>query len=324
MSDDVELESSSKNQIRIIVEKVAQKAPSLPKLSPESPPLIEEEKCYENTEYVDSDHQKSSIGGGMGDLNNNNTLVTNDDTLSMSNKKSSSVVFGLDSSPMGILTDRLRSKFLVTKLSDQDSVNNESHEFTDHNQQQQHAPATPDAVPELDNYRNILSLTGNARPRPTLHELQNSSRLLLNNSNREVNLKNYVYDLDHLNETTITNGAVTTGAAGVTCLDDVEIVEGGRKVKTREANARKNTGVVKFGWIQGVLIRCVLNIFGVMIFLRISWLVGQAGLGLITIIIIIATLVTFITALSMSAICTNGEIRGGGAYYLISRYTLPT
>ena len=56
-----------------------------------------------------------------------------------------------------------------------------------------------------------------------------------------------------------------------------------------------------------------------MIFLRLSWVVGQAGIGLATIIILIATLVTFITALSASAICTNGEVKGGGAYYLISR-----
>ncbi len=55
------------------------------------------------------------------------------------------------------------------------------------------------------------------------------------------------------------------------------------------------------------------------IFLRLSWVVGQAGLGLTTVIIIIATIVTFITALSASAICTNGEVKGGGAYYLISR-----
>jgi solute carrier family 12 (sodium/potassium/chloride transporter), member 2 len=48
-------------------------------------------------------------------------------------------------------------------------------------------------------------------------------------------------------------------------------------------------------------------------------MVGQAGLILATIIILLATLVTLITALSTSAICTNGEVRGGGAYYLISR-----
>ena len=83
--------------------------------------------------------------------------------------------------------------------------------------------------------------------------------------------------------------------------------------------AKKNVDVVKFGWIKGVLIRCVLNIFGVMLFLRISWLVGQAGVGLMTLIILLATVVTLSTTLSMSAICTNGEIKAGGAYYLISR-----
>jgi hypothetical protein len=38
-------------------------------------------------------------------------------------------------------------------------------------------------------------------------------------------------------------------------------------------------GVTKFGWIQGVLVRCLLNIWGVMLFLRLSWVVGQAGVG---------------------------------------------
>lgn len=36
-------------------------------------------------------------------------------------------------------------------------------------------------------------------------------------------------------------------------------------------------GQLKFGWIQGVLMRCLLNIWGVMLFLRLSWVVGQAG-----------------------------------------------
>ena len=77
--------------------------------------------------------------------------------------------------------------------------------------------------------------------------------------------------------------------------------------------------VIKFGWIKGVLIRCILNIFGVIIFLRISWVVGQAGVGLASVIVLLATVVTFITSLSTSAICTNGEVKGGGVYYLISR-----
>ena len=36
-------------------------------------------------------------------------------------------------------------------------------------------------------------------------------------------------------------------------------------------------------------------------------------------IIALSAIVTTITTLSMSAICTNGEVKGGGAYYLISR-----
>ncbi|XP_023217503.1 solute carrier family 12 member 2-like [Centruroides sculpturatus] len=78
-------------------------------------------------------------------------------------------------------------------------------------------------------------------------------------------------------------------------------------------------GAVKLGWIQGVLIRCLLNIWGVMLFLRLSWVVGQAGIGLGCLVILLASGVTILTTLSMSAICTNGEVKGGGTYYMISR-----
>lgn len=74
--------------------------------------------------------------------------------------------------------------------------------------------------------------------------------------------------------------------------------------------------------------RCLLNIWGVMLFLRLSWVVGEAGNVFIKyfkqlnqyhaftgiyqalILILTTTLVTFITALSMSAISTNGIIKG--------------
>lgn len=55
----------------------------------------------------------------------------------------------------------------------------------------------------------------------------------------------------------------------------------------------------------------MLNIFGVMLFLRLPWVVAQAGIGLCTIVILLAGVVTTLTALSMSAICTNGEVKGG-------------
>ena len=74
----------------------------------------------------------------------------------------------------------------------------------------------------------------------------------------------------------------------------------------------------KFGWIKGVLVPCLLNIWGVMLFLRLSWVVGQAGIGLSTVIIILSAFVTTLTSISMSAICTNGQIKGGKCIHYIS------
>lgn len=56
-----------------------------------------------------------------------------------------------------------------------------------------------------------------------------------------------------------------------------------------------------------------------MLFIRLSWVVAQAGIGMACFIILLASLVTIITAISMSAICTNGEVKGGGTYFMISR-----
>ncbi|XP_050455526.1 bumetanide-sensitive sodium-(potassium)-chloride cotransporter [Cataglyphis hispanica] len=76
---------------------------------------------------------------------------------------------------------------------------------------------------------------------------------------------------------------------------------------------------IKLGWIQGVLIPCLLNIWGVMLFLRLSWVVAQAGILHSLVIIGISAIVCVITTLSLSAISTNGEVKGGGIYFIISR-----
>jgi hypothetical protein len=68
--------------------------------------------------------------------------------------------------------------------------------------------------------------------------------------------------------------------------------------------------VIKFGWVEGVLMRCLLNIWGTMLFLRLTWVVGQAGIWQGMAIISLANLVTVLSAISMSAIATNGQIAG--------------
>ncbi|GAB6030867.1 solute carrier 12 [Chamberlinius hualienensis] len=78
-------------------------------------------------------------------------------------------------------------------------------------------------------------------------------------------------------------------------------------------------GHVKFGWIEGVLVLNLMSLWGPMLFLRTSWLVGQGGLIQACIIIMFSTIITGITALSTSAIATNGEVKGGGTYYMLSR-----
>ena len=90
--------------------------------------------------------------------------------------------------------------------------------------------------------------------------------------------------------------------------------------QSQEAESGENKSKsAKFGAWDGVFAGCILNIFGVIMFLRVGWIVGQAGIVQTIGVILVSSIVTFLTTLSMSAICTNGTILSGGAYYIISR-----
>ena len=73
--------------------------------------------------------------------------------------------------------------------------------------------------------------------------------------------------------------------------------------------SEEETNSVKFGWFEGVFMRCLLNIWGVMLFLRLTWVVGHAGILEGLGVVLLANVVTVITTVSMSAVCTNGQIR---------------
>ncbi|KAG7482759.1 solute carrier family 12 member 1 [Solea senegalensis] len=151
---------------------------------------------------------------------------------------------------------------------------------------------TLDRVPNIDFYRNAGSMSGHRAVRPSLQELHDVFQ-----RNGAISVPDTVQDDKDDDE--------SDGSP----YDDVESADPPEKMQ----------GGVKFGWIRGVLVRCMLNIWGVMLFIRLSWVFGQAGWGLGIVVIALSCVVTTITGLSMSAICTNGVVRGGGAYYMISR-----
>ena len=75
----------------------------------------------------------------------------------------------------------------------------------------------------------------------------------------------------------------------------------------------------KLGTFGGVYTPSILTILGVIMYLRFGWVVGNVGLLGTLIIVTLSTGITFLTALSISAIATDRVVRGGGAYYMISR-----
>uniref|UniRef100_A0A3Q3M731 Solute carrier family 12 member 1 n=1 Tax=Mastacembelus armatus TaxID=205130 RepID=A0A3Q3M731_9TELE len=155
---------------------------------------------------------------------------------------------------------------------------------------------TLDRLPNIDFYRNPDTVSGHRAVRPSLQELHDVFQKVT------ISVPDTVEDDDQRSDGTPSQDLESAGPT------DTDI------------------GTVKFGWIRGVLVRCMLNIWGVMLFIRLSWVFGQAGWGNVLllsglgiVIIALSCVVTTITGLSMSAICTNGVVRGGGAYYLISR-----
>uniref|UniRef100_A0A8C6LGG4 Solute carrier family 12 member 9 n=1 Tax=Nothobranchius furzeri TaxID=105023 RepID=A0A8C6LGG4_NOTFU len=69
----------------------------------------------------------------------------------------------------------------------------------------------------------------------------------------------------------------------------------------------------------GVVIPTLLSMFSVVVFLRIGFVVGHAGLYQTFLMFIVAYFIISMTVLSVCAISTNGALDAGGAYYMISR-----
>ncbi|EFX04077.1 k-cl co-transporter [Grosmannia clavigera kw1407] len=75
----------------------------------------------------------------------------------------------------------------------------------------------------------------------------------------------------------------------------------------------------KLGVVSGVYVPVCLSILSILMFLRFGLILGQVGLLGMLGLLGLSYLVDFITTLSLSAVASNGEVKGGGTYYLISR-----
>ncbi len=75
----------------------------------------------------------------------------------------------------------------------------------------------------------------------------------------------------------------------------------------------------KFGAFAGVFTPSILTILGVIMYMRLGWVVGQAGLFNAVIIILLAHVISISTGLSVSSIATDKKIKAGGIYYILSR-----
>uniref|UniRef100_A0A8C8W750 Solute carrier family 12, member 5 n=1 Tax=Peromyscus maniculatus bairdii TaxID=230844 RepID=A0A8C8W750_PERMB len=94
------------------------------------------------------------------------------------------------------------------------------------------------------------------------------------------------------------------------------------EAENNEGGKKKPVQAPRMGTFMGVYLPCLQNIFGVILFLRLTWVVGIAGIMESFCMVFICCSCTMLTAISMSAIATNGVVPAGGSYYMISRLWL--
>ena len=78
-------------------------------------------------------------------------------------------------------------------------------------------------------------------------------------------------------------------------------------------------GTEKLGTFSGVFVPTSLNVLSVLMFIRFGFILGQGGVLGMMAMLIMAYTINLVTTMSISAVASNGTVRGGGAYYLISR-----
>ncbi|KAK4319245.1 hypothetical protein Pmani_009808 [Petrolisthes manimaculis] len=75
---------------------------------------------------------------------------------------------------------------------------------------------------------------------------------------------------------------------------------------------------VLFGTWDGVFTSCLVNLLGVIVFLRAGWLVSEAGVWLAALAVLVSVVIVLTSVLSAVGICERARMESGGIYFLIS------
>jgi amino acid transporter len=88
-----------------------------------------------------------------------------------------------------------------------------------------------------------------------------------------------------------------------------------------ETTASQGKGPVSrgFGTFNGVFVPSILTVLGVIMYLRMGWVVGHLGYFQTAIVVTLSSCVTLLTALSIASTATNTKVGAGGAYFIVSR-----